>query len=197
MLLLCGVEISAPPAQAQETIIALRHAEKPPGGLGQLTCRGLNRALALPKVLARYGRPDAIFAPDPGDEVNDGGQVEYSYVRPLITIEPTAIALTMPVHAEIGFKNIARLKAEVTSPEYANGKVLVAWEHEKLNDFAQLMLRSYGEDPSKVPDWPNGDYDRIYVFTITHTASGPKLAFRIDHEGLDGKLSDTCPGPAQ
>lgn len=189
--------MSAPPAHAQETIVTLRHAEKPPGGLGQLTCRGLNRALALPKVLARYGKPDAIFAPDPGDEVNDGGQVEYSYVRPLITIEPTAIALVMPVHAEIGFRNIARLKAEVTSPEYANGRVFVAWEHLKLNGFAQLMLKSYGEDPSKVPEWQNKDYDRVYVFTIAHTASGPKLAFRIDHEGLDGKLNDTCPGPAQ
>ncbi len=53
-------------AQAQETIVAIRHAEKPASSLGQLTCKGLNRALALPKVLIpRYGKPDRIYAPDP------------------------------------------------------------------------------------------------------------------------------------
>jgi hypothetical protein len=52
-------------AHAQETIVAIRHAEKPPTSLGQLTCKGLNRALALPKVLIpRYGKPDRIYAPD-------------------------------------------------------------------------------------------------------------------------------------
>ena len=40
------------PADANiETIVAIRHGEKPPNGLGNLNCRGLNRALALPNVL--------------------------------------------------------------------------------------------------------------------------------------------------
>jgi len=79
---------------AQETIVAIRHAQKPAGGLGQLTCQRPNGALALPKILiGRFGRPDAIYAPDPADQVNDGSNHEYSYVRPLMTIEPTAIAL--------------------------------------------------------------------------------------------------------
>ena len=34
-----------------ETIVCIRHGEKPLLGLGQLTCKGLNRALALPQVL--------------------------------------------------------------------------------------------------------------------------------------------------
>ena len=29
-----------------ETIVMLRHGEKPAGGLGQLSCKGLNRALS-------------------------------------------------------------------------------------------------------------------------------------------------------
>ncbi len=37
--------------QTVETIVCVRHGEKPKGGLGQLNCKGLNRALALPKVL--------------------------------------------------------------------------------------------------------------------------------------------------
>src|SRR5580658_912983 len=83
---------SGQPLYAQETIVAIRHAEKPPTGLGQLTCRGLNRALKLPKVLVpRYGKPDRIYAPDPGTRIGQLGNLNYSYVRPLMTIEPTAI----------------------------------------------------------------------------------------------------------
>ena len=56
-----------------ETIVMVRHGEKPPGGLGQLTCKGLNRALALPSVLiGRFGKPDYIYAPNPSVQVNDG-----------------------------------------------------------------------------------------------------------------------------
>jgi hypothetical protein len=40
------------PARAEQ-IVVFRHGEQPAGGYGQLTCRGLNRALALP---ARYER---------------------------------------------------------------------------------------------------------------------------------------------
>lgn len=200
-LLLTGVSgargLATQETGAKETIVAIRHGEKPPGGLGQLTCQGLNRALALPPVLARYGRPDAIYAPDPAQVVSDRGKIEYSYVRPLITIEPTAIGLGMPVNAQIGLLDIAKLQAAVTARVYANARIFIAWEHLKLNDFAKQLLTSYGDDPSAVPDWPNSDYDRIYIFTITQDGSKPKLAFKIEHEGLDGKLSDACPGPAK
>jgi hypothetical protein len=89
-----------------ETIVFVRHGEKPNGGLGQLNCRGLNRSLALPAVIAKtFGRPSAIFAPNPADQKNDDGE-PYDYVRPLATIEPTAISLGLPVHASIGVDNI-------------------------------------------------------------------------------------------
>lgn len=190
--------IVAIPLQAQETIIAIRHGEKPPGGLGQLTCQGLNRALALPKILiGRYGKPDAIYAPDPAVEVNDHSNNLYSYVRPLITIEPTAIALGMPVNAQIGFTDIAGLQSALTAPANAHALIFVAWEHEMLNKFAQQMLKSYGVNPALVPDWPNSDYDRIYIFKIEQSGMRPQLSFKIEHEDLNGKLSTTCPGPAR
>lgn len=191
--------IAAPLLSAQETIVAIRHAEKPKAGLGQLNCQGLNRALALPQVLIpRYGRPAAIFAPDPAEQVSDRSQTLYSYVRPLITIEPTAIALGMPVNAQIGFTDIIRLQDAVTAPVYAHALLYIAWEHGLLNRFAQQMLTSYGKDPSAVPDWPNSDYDRIYIFKIAPAAGHggkPQLTFTIEHEGLDGHLSDSCPTP--
>jgi hypothetical protein len=196
-MLLAGVLLGVHLLAAQETIVAIRHAEKPPGGLGQLTCKGLNRALALPNVLiSRFGKPVAIYAPDPADQVNDGGPNRYSYVRPLITIEPTAIKLGMPVNAQIGFTDIAKLQSELTAPVYANALVFVAWEHEMLNKFAKQMLKSYGGDPSQVPPWPNGDYDRIYIFKIKQDHGKPGLTFKMEHEGLNNSLSDACPGPS-
>ncbi len=197
-LLTLGILIAVPPLRSQETIIAIRHGEKPAGGLGQLTCQGLNRALALPKVLIpRYGKPDSLYAPDPAVGVNDGSNHPYSYVRPLITIEPTAIALGLPVNAQIGFKDIARLQSELTAPANAHALIFVAWEHEMLNRFAQQMLKSYGDDPSAVPNWPGSDYDRIYIFKIDSNHGQKKLTFKMEQEGLNGSLSDACPGPAQ
>lgn len=178
---------------AQETIVAIRHGEKAPGGLGQLSCRGLNRALALPSVLTqRFGKPDAIYAPSPSRRIFDGPHL-YSYVRPLATIEPTAIALGMPVNARIGYSDIKALKKEVTAPEYKSALIFVTWEHALLNDFAQLMLRSYGKDPSAVPKWPDDDYDRIYIFKINRVQGKTELTFEVDKEGLTGSLKDTCP----
>ena len=85
-------------ADATETIAFLRHGEKPPAGLGQIDCQGLNRALKLPGALAAlfpapaFPRPAAIFVPDPSVREEDHG-VLYDYVRPLETIAPTAVAL--------------------------------------------------------------------------------------------------------
>ena len=63
---------------AVETIVFIRHGEKPEGGLGQLTCQGLNRSLALPAVIARmFGKQDAIFAPNPSIQKRDEGKPYY------------------------------------------------------------------------------------------------------------------------
>jgi hypothetical protein len=182
-------------AHAQETIVAIRHAEKPPTSLGQLTCKGLNRALALPKVLIpRYGKPDRIYAPDPGTRIGQLGNLSYSYVRPLMTIEPIAIQLEMPVNALIGFKNVGQLRKELLAPENANSTAYLAWEHVYLNQFAKRLLKAYGKDPSLVPDWPNDDYDRIYVFQIKDIGKKKELTFSVEQQGLTDSLSDKCPG---
>lgn len=177
----------------------LRHGEKPLDGLGQLSCTGLNRALALPKLLiGRFGRADAIFAPDPAVEVRENSlsRTEYSYVRPLATIEPTAIQLDLPVNTQLGLRDIVGLESAVTAPAYANSTIFIAWEHKYAYDFARQMLRSYGLDPSQVPAWPSDDFETMYVFHIVRRAgAAPALAFAVQHEGLEGSLSGTCPSP--
>lgn len=181
-----------------ETIVVLRHGEKAAGGLGQLSCKGLNRALALPKVLiGRFGRAEAVFAPNPSVDVREGAltQKEYSYARPLATIEPTAIELGLPVNTQIGFPDIAGLQAAVTAPAYANSTVFIAWEHKYAYDFARQMLKSYGLDRALVPAWPGDDFETMYVFRITRAAgaASPTMTFAVEQEGLSASLADTCP----
>jgi len=180
-----------------ETIIMVRHAEKPPEkARGQLDCQGLNRALALPSVLAHYGKPAAIFAANPAKSTSDDAQpsvTRHSYVRPLATIEPYAIAQAMPVNAEIAATDIKGLQKELTRSEFSNSLVVVAWEHIQARRFAEEMLKSFGQKDI-VPRWLNSDYETIYIFRIT---TGPDkkrtLNFSVEHEDLTKTLSDKCP----
>jgi hypothetical protein len=182
-----------------ETIVLFRHGEKPAAGLGQLTCRGLNRALALPSLLIeRYGKPDYLYAPNPSVQIKDGNnQPTYSYVRPLATIEPTAIRLGMPVNTQIGFDQIAELQQQLLKPAYAHSLIFVVWEHIKMYEFAKQMLQSYGNGPAQLAYWPNNDYETIYVFHITRAGEDgtPQATLEIQTEGLGNTLKDTCPGP--
>jgi hypothetical protein len=179
-----------------ETIVILRHGEKAEGGLGQLSCAGLQRALALPPVLARFGRPAAIFAPNPAVEMKEGpleGR-RYSYLRPLATIEPTAVRLGMPVNTQIGYADMKALAAAVTAPPYAGATVLVVWEHKYARRLARLLMGTYGGDEGAVPSWPAGDFDSLYVLRLTrHPGGAPAITFVVQPEGLNGRLPATCP----
>jgi hypothetical protein len=178
-----------------QTIVFLRHGEKPERGLGQLTCQGLNRALALPAVIEqRFGRPAAIFAPNPSAAKPDNGEM-YSYVRPLATIEPTAIALGMPVNTQFGYDDVAGVTAELGKPAYATATVLVAWEHRLIEDLAKRLLADRNSDESVVPKWNGKDFDSFYVVRIDHRVSPEVVTFEVQHQGLDNQPT-RCPSPA-
>jgi hypothetical protein len=186
---------SAPrPADAadKETIVFMRHGEKPPEGLGQLNCQGLNRAIALPWVLmSRYGKADALFAPDPGKMVDDHGQL-YDYVRPLATIEPTAVALGRPVNTRFGFKDIVGLDAELLQDRYRNAILFVAWEHGMLVKAVRQLVARAGGDSAIVPDWSDQDFDSLYILTFTRESGRLSVAFSHQQEGLNGR-GTSCP----
>jgi len=178
-----------------ETIVLVRHGEKPADGLGQLNCQGLNRALALPAVIGKlFGRPDAVFAPDPAQSKEDYGHL-YNYVRPLATIEPTAIAFGLPVDASTGVADLDSLRYKLASPVYRNALVVVAWEHAAIPKLARLLVADHGGDPTIVPDWQADDFDSIYVVKLTQTEAGTTVTFDQRHEGLDGQPT-VCPDPA-
>lgn len=176
-----------------ETIVMVRHGEKPLRGLGQLSCTGLNRALALPRVIeAKFGKPDAIIAPDPARQKRDVG-VQYDYVRPLATIEPAAVYFGMPVNASLGFDQVEELRAVLLSPDYRRSVVVVAWEHRIIEALARKIVTAQGGASDAVPRWQSSDFDSIYVLRITRSGDQMHVAFSVDHEGLDGQ-SAHCPG---
>jgi hypothetical protein len=176
-----------------ETIVLVRHGEKPALGLGQLNCQGLNRALALPAVIGKkFGKPDVIVAPDPAELKEDLGH-PYNYVRPLATIEPTAIVFGLPIDASIGVSNIEALRQKLESLEYESDLVVVAWEHTDIAKLTRLLIADHGGDPASIPDWQRDDFDSIYVVRLMRTGARTAVTFDQAHEGLDGEPT-ACPG---
>lgn len=186
LLFACG-------AQAQTTVVIMRHGEKPEAGLGQLSCKGLNRALALaPLLLARYGTPAAIYATNPAVMKKDKG-VLYSYVRPLATIEPTAIRVGLPVHIEQGMDDIGPLVEQLRSNP--PGIYFVAWEHHWAANLARSLMAASGGDAAVVPGWDDGDFDSLYEVRITQNAQGQRSAsFRHEQQNLNALPEVCAPG---
>lgn len=179
-----------------ETIVIFRHGEKPAAGLGQISPQGFNRALALVKLLPeKFGKPDALFAPDPREKVQDFGKL-YNYVRPLATIEPLAISLGMPVQTPCGYRDVEELEDALCDARYAQATVFVAWEHGYAQRTAVDLVKRFGGDEHDVPKWPGSDYDSLYVVKIERSGSAPpKVTFVHEQENLDDQ-SKTMPAPA-
>lgn len=182
-----------------ETVVFVRHGEMPANDEGQLSCQGLNRALALPDVLvARYGAAQFIFAPTTtkkpvlkGAAGNNPGKT-YSYVRPLMTIEPTAVRLGLPVETRFAYDEIGGLQSELLLPAYQRATVFVAWESTALEQLVKRLLAACGSDAGEVPAWATDDYDGIFVVRL-RTEGGKRTAtFAREQQGLDG-LSAACP----
>ncbi|AGE48331.1 hypothetical protein PBCVAN69C_053L [Paramecium bursaria Chlorella virus AN69C] len=169
-----------------KTIVFVRHGEKPYLGLGQLDCKGLNRSLALPDVLvSKYGVPTKIYAPDPTIKKEDKGE-KYYYIRPLATIEPTAIALGMPVDIKYGVTQVQEIADDLYVSK--DKTIFVAWEHVQLVKIARALIEKYGANPNNVPEWRENDFDSIYVINI----HDDKVTFYHEHQGLDNR-SSSCP----
>lgn len=189
---------TCPFAQADtETIVLIRHGEKPVDKeIGDLNEQGLNRALALAEVLPqKFPHPNYLFAPGTTDKIKKQG-VETSYLRPLITLAPTAIRLGLPINTDFGFLQIAPLETELLKAQYQNSLIYVAWEHNKLRDLvAQIVSDLHSAE--KIPGWPHDDYDSIYVLTIDTEGANRSVKFRIDHEGIKPGMGEPMPDLAK
>ena len=170
-----------------ETLVFIRHGEKTDPDIGQLSSQGLNRALALPFVLEKkFGRPDFLFAPATTLKKESKGK-EYAYVRPLATIEPTAIRLGMTVDTRYAFDQIADLQSDLCDLSHRESKIFIVWEHKLLGDVVRKIVTAFGGDAHEVGDWDKSDYDSIFIVKLRTEPGGKRsVAFERDKEGLDG-----------
>ncbi|GLH33384.1 MULTISPECIES: hypothetical protein [Pseudomonas] len=189
------VESRAQPVDGTQTLVFLRHAEKPGEGLGQLNCQGLNRALDLATLLPeRFGNADFVFAANPTREVEEGSSDQsYSYIRPLMTITPSAIRLGLPVNIDYGANDTDELADELLSGKYRNATVYTAWSHGYLPELINTVAgKALGEDRVITEDWQGDDFDTLYVLTLTWRDGKASLLSRNIRQGLDGG-AHSCP----
>ncbi|WP_334078301.1 hypothetical protein [Microbulbifer sp. M83] len=192
--LLWATGVQATQAATETLIVVVRHAEKPAQGLGLLTCQGLNRAIRLPGYFREhFPRPDYIFAPDPSvkaTEIHGDGQ-RHDYVRPLLTIGPTAVDMQVPINTQIPYNDPGLLADTLLSEPYLGSTVYVAWEHMNIDLLAKILLRRF-DSSSEVPEWPNSDYDTVFVFRLSGVPGSGKIKLEVDQQGLDG-MDKRCP----
>lgn len=194
-LALEAVESRAQPVDGTQTLVFLRHAEKPGEGLGQLNCQGLNRALDLATLLPeRFGKADYVFAANPSRHVEEGSKDQsYSYIRPLMTISPSAIRLGLPVNIDYRANDTDALAEELLRDKYRNATVYTAWSHGYLPDLINAVAgKALGEKRVITEDWSGDDFDTLYVLTLTWHDGKASLLSRNVRQGLnDGAHS--CP----
>ncbi|RJT44343.1 histidine phosphatase family protein [Rahnella woolbedingensis] len=184
---LLALSLVSQTASARETLIFVRHGEKPTSNSGQLTCKGLNRALALPGVLlSRFGHPDFIFASGPKE------QKPGDSLRPLSTIMPTAVRLNQAINIAYNADDADGVAKELQNDKYQNALIFVAWEHKNLDKIVKKIVKENGGDPNRVPEWPGSDFDSIFIVTLDKSAPTQKVSFKKEAENLNG-VSETCP----
>lgn len=167
---------------ATETILFIRHAEKPGEGLGQLSCKGFDRSISLPNViLKKFGEPDYLVAPNPTIQKLDKG-ISYNYLRPLATLEPFAIKISKNINLTCGYDDINCISNLLLENKYENKIILVAWEHHNIEDIVKKIALTKGVTLN-IPNWDSDDFDTIYVLKMTKNS----LGLTLDKEGLENQ----------
>ncbi|WDG53987.1 histidine phosphatase family protein [Pseudomonas chlororaphis] len=195
LLSLESSESRAQPVDGTQTLVFLRHAEKPPGGLGQLNCQGLNRAIDLASLLPeKFGKANYVFAANPTRNVEEGElDNSYSYIRPLMTISPSAIKLGLPVNIEFSANDTSELADELLHDRYHNSIIYTAWSHGYLPELINKVAReAVGEKRTITDDWASNDFDSLYVLTLTWHNGKATLDSRSYKQGLDNG-EENCP----
>lgn len=189
----------AEPVDGVQTLVFLRHGEKPAGGLGQLNCQGLNRAMNLASVLPeKFGKANYVFAANPTRNVEEGEHDNsYSYIRPLMTISPSAIKLGLPVNIKFSANDTSALADELVEDKYHNAIIYTAWSHGYLPELInKVASEASGEKHTITEDWSGDDYDTLYVLTLTWHNGKASLLSRNYKQGLNNG-ERTCPDATQ
>jgi hypothetical protein len=162
----------------QQSILIIRHAEKPvPGGdqaidltgaidPRSLTPRGWQRAGAWAEFFApSLGRapalsaPTAVFASAPATRGDAAAQkVGSKSRRPLETVTPTAEKLGLQIDLRFAAGQEAELATAISA---VDGVVLVCWQHESIIPIAKLIEPTVQNLPH---EWPGDRFNVMFKF---------------------------------
>lgn len=172
---LCAQSQSAQNYLADNTVLIVRHAEKPENGTG-LTPMGEARA----QLYAKYFEPfEEQGLSIPVDCLYAGADSKNS-ARPRLTLEPLSKATGMPLHLKVGTKDSETLVLQLKTE--AHGRYpLIAWRHGEI----PALLTAFGGSPEKIlPNgkWPDDVFD--WVIVLTMGPNGQFLSARLIQEQL-------------
>jgi broad specificity phosphatase PhoE len=180
-LVLCAVCVQAAQAQAtrnylaDNTVLIVRHAEKPANGTG-LTPTGEARA----RLYAKYFEPFQEDGLSISIDCLYAGADSKNSVRPRLTLEPLSKASGLPLHTAVGTKNPEALVLELRSEAHGRHP-LIAWRHGEIPS----LLTAFGADPATVlpgGKWPDDVFD--WVIVLTTGPDGQPLSTTLIHEKL-------------
>jgi len=173
LLILCGSFITGSCQKKSLKVVIIRHGEKPDNG-DNLNCQGLNRAMALPKVLfAKFGAASEIYIPT----VNAGDKTKSA--RMFQTITPYAVKYNLDINSSYDTEDYKHLAKEVLLQK---GVVVLVWEHSAIPHIAKAL--GVQED---IRDWSGSDFDSIWIITYKNG----KATLTADKEGLSPSAG--CP----
>jgi hypothetical protein len=164
----------------------IRHAEKPaasgaPFGIGadgapdpeSLTVKGWQRAGGLATLFAPSGgvlsspqlaTPTVIYASPAREEAatraTDGSGSHSK--RPHQTVAPLALKLKITIDLSYQRGEEKGLAADVLT---RSGVVLIGWQHEKIAEIAQHLVKEAPPDVQVPTNWPDTRFDIVWVFT--------------------------------
>lgn len=190
-----GRGVHAEPKNGTQTLVFLRHAEKPEMGLGQLNCQGLNRAIDLSTLLPKeFGAANFIFAANPSRHVEEGeGDLSYSYLRPLMTISPSAIKLGLPVNIDFAANDTSDLADELMRDKYHDATIYTAWSHGYLPELINKVAEeASGKKVKLLDDWVGDDFDSVLVLTLKWVNGKASLEYENYKQNLNGG-EEGCP----
>lgn len=159
----------AQPVDGTQTLVFLRHAEK-------------------------FGKAQYVFAANPTRNVEEGElDNSYSYIRPLMTISPSAIKLGLPVNIDFAANDTSDLADELLHDRYHNSIIYTAWSHGYLPELINKVAEeAVGQRRPITEDWASSDFDSLYVLTLTWRNGKASLHSQSYKQGLDGGEQD-CP----
>jgi hypothetical protein len=161
---------------ANNTVLIIRHSEKPDTGTG-LNAAGEARA----RLYTKYFQPfqeeglsiqvDSLYA----------GADSKSSMRPRLTLEPLSKSSGMPLHSKIGTKDSDTLVQELKTETHGQHP-LIAWRHGEI----PALLRAFGASPEKLlpnGQWSDDVFDWVIVLNIG--ADGQLTSAKRIHQSLN------------